>query len=67
MRKVVFLGVLVGMCLIWGCGPGVVKTQAERTNTYRNVFDMDTRQLIDDWDSVWLVNRQYRLTRWQVR
>lgn len=67
MRKVAFLGVLVGLSLIWGCGSGVVKTEAERANTYRGNFDLDMRQIVDDWDSIWLVDRQYRLTRWQVR
>jgi len=68
MRKSVLLGVLIGLSLVVaGCGPGVVKTQAERRNTYRQAFNMDMRQLVDDWDTLWLVERQSRLTRWQVR
>lgn len=67
MRKCVFFGLLIGLSVLAGCGAGVVKTKAERVSALRQSIDMDVRQLADDWDTVWLVNRQYRLTRWQVR
>ncbi len=67
MRKSVFFGLLVGLALIAGCGPGVVKTVAERQNAYKETFQTDMRQLVDDWDTLWLADRQYRLTRWQMR
>jgi len=66
MRLAVLFGLLVGVGLLTGC-TGVVKTPAERSNTYAQVLDMDTRQLVDDWDMVWLADRQYRLTRWHTR
>jgi len=67
MRMRVLFGLLIGLSVLGGCGPGVVKTQAERKNTYREVFNMDMRQMADDWDAIWLADRQYRLTRWQTR
>jgi hypothetical protein len=67
MRKCVFLGLLIVSSVLAGCGPGVVKTKAERVNAFRESVDMDLRQIADDWDTIWLVNRQYRLTRWQTR
>ena len=68
MRKGLCLfGLLVGATLLWGCGPGMVKSPDERMNTYRTVYDTDMRQLSDDWDALWLADRQYRLTKWQTR
>jgi hypothetical protein len=67
MRAGMLFGLLIGLALSAGCGPGVVKTSAERMNTYRQTLDLDMRQLADDWDTLWLADRQYRLTRWQTR
>ena len=67
MRKAVLFGMVIGLSALIGCGGGVVKTKAERANAFRQSVDMDLRQLADDWDTVWLVDRQYRLTRWQIR
>lgn len=67
MRKGVLIGMLVGLAVLMGCGNGVVRTKAERMNAFRQSVDMDLRQMTDDWDTIWLVNRQYRLTRWQTR
>jgi len=66
MRKLAFLGLLVGIGAMFGC-EGVVKNFDERMNTYGQVLDMDTRQMVDDWDYFWLADRQYRLTRWYTR
>ena len=67
MRKSVLFGLLIGLSVLAGCGSGMVKTRAERFNSYRQVFNMDMRQMADDWDMIWLADRQYRLTRWQTR
>ena len=67
MRKSVLFGLLVTMLLLAGCGSGVVRTPAERVNAYRESINMDFRQLADDWDMFWLIDREYRLTRWQLR
>jgi len=67
MRIGVLLGLMVSVMILAGCGPGVVKTEAERVNAFRESADMDLRQLADDWDTLWLADRQYRLTRWQTR
>jgi len=66
MRAWRFIVVLIGLSLLTGCS-GVVKTPGERNNTLLRVMDMDARQLADDWDSFWLIDRQYRLTRWHTR
>jgi hypothetical protein len=66
MRKWAFLGLVAAAWAVAGCN-GVVKNYDQRMNTYGQVLDMDTRQLVDDWDKFWLADRQYRLTRWQTR
>ena len=67
MRKCVILGMMISLSFLAGCGNGVVTTKADRTNAFKQSVDMDIRQMADDWDSLWLVDRQYRLTRWQTR
>jgi hypothetical protein len=67
MRKGVFFGFVVSLSILAGCGPGVVKTKGERVNAFRQSANMDIHQLADDWDTLWLADRQYRLTRWQTR
>ncbi len=66
MRKLAILGLFVAAAFVSGCA-GVVKTQEDRDNTYAQVMDMDARQIADDWDAIWLADRQYRLTRWRIR
>jgi hypothetical protein len=67
MRKCVLIGLLTGLSVLVGCGAGVVKTRAERENAFHQSVAMDLRQMADDWDTLWLADRQYRLTRWQTR
>jgi hypothetical protein len=67
MRKGMLIGMLIGLSVLVGCGNGVVKSKADRVNAFRQSVDMDLRQLADDWDTLWLVDRQFRLTRWQIR
>lgn len=68
MRACLLFGLLIGvLTVLGGCGRGVVKTKAERWNAYREALHMDIRQMADDWDTLWLADRQYRLTRWHTR
>lgn len=67
MRFVAYLGLLVGaVATLTGCH-GMVKTYDERLNTYAQVLDADMRQIADDWDTIWLADRQSRLTEWHTR
>lgn len=61
------IGVGLGCSLLTGCGPGVAKTHDQRMNTYRASMELDLKQLRDDWDALWLADRQYGLTPWQIR
>lgn len=66
MHKLALLGLLAGVALLAGCN-GVVKTYDDRKNQYSRTLDYDLRQLVDDWDAIWLADRQYRMTPWHTR
>lgn len=66
MRKLIILGLFVGVTALSGCN-GVVKSYDDRKNQYSRTMDYDFRQLVDDWDAIWLADRQYRLTQWHTR
>ncbi len=57
---------LLGLVAAAGCTT-MVKTPAEVHSTYRQVLDADLRQMSEDWNVLWLADRQYRLTRWYTR
>ncbi len=66
MRKSLFLGLLVGLALASGCAT-VTKTPAQNRADYRSIVEFDMRAIGDDWNSLWLMDRQTRLTRWHTR
>ena len=69
MRAFLFLGVLAAFAVILaatGCQT-VTKTPEEVNATYKQILDIDARQLADDWNYFWLADRPYRLTRWHMR
>ncbi len=67
MRRVILISAMI-LSAAWlnGCN-SPTKTYAERLNTYEQVMDTDFQQLADDWDLLWLANRQYRLSKWHLR
>ncbi|MFO0840404.1 MAG: hypothetical protein U1D55_18000 [Phycisphaerae bacterium] len=67
MRRTIWVtGLILGLLSLNGCNTPT-KTFAERVNTYNEVMESDFEQLADDWDLIWLADRQYRLSRWHVR
>ena len=67
MRKGVLISVLIGLSFLMGCTSGVVKSGDDRVNSFRQSVHMDSLQIIDDWDMLWMVDRQTKLSRWQIR
>lgn len=65
MRKFVLLVALIGLAAVAGCG--VARSPREIRNIAKQSADMDLRQLVDDWNFLWLADRQYRLTKWHTR
>jgi len=66
MRKSLFLGLLVGLALASGCAT-VTKTPAQNLADYRSIAEFDMRAMGDDWNALWLMDRQSRLTKWHTR
>jgi hypothetical protein len=66
MRALACLVLFVGLVAVTGCNT-MTMTYDERKGVYQEVLDSDMRQLAEDWDHVWLADRQYRLTKWQLR
>jgi hypothetical protein len=67
MRLIALLAVGSLLALASGCGPGVVRSHDERVNVNMSSFEMDIRQMRDDWDALWMADREYRLTKWHIR
>ena len=65
MRKLLILVAIVGLASIAGCG--VTRSSQEIRNVNMQALDMDMRQIVDDWNMLWLADRQSRLTRWHTR
>jgi hypothetical protein len=66
MRTFALLVLLVGLAVLAGCTT-VTKSPAEVRATYSQAFDLDMRGIADDWNLIWLAERQYRFTRWYTR
>jgi len=66
MRMWLLLGLLAGVALSAGCAT-VTKTPEENRASIRSALELDMRQIGDDWNLIWLADRQGRLTRWHTR
>lgn len=66
MRKLLLLlAASTALGLATGCG--VAESDADIRAVAAQSIDMDMRQIVDDWNTIWLVDRQYRLTKWTIR
>jgi len=66
MRKWLILGLLAGLAASVGCAT-VNRTAAENRAAHRHIVDFEIRQIGDDWNLIWLADRQSRLTKWHTR
>ena len=66
MRMWPLLGLLAGLALATGCAT-VTKSPEENVANVRSVLELDMREMADDWNMIWLADRQNRLTRWHTR
>lgn len=67
MRKaVMFAAVLLASLAGTGCST-VTKSPGEVAATYRTALDLESRQLFEDWNYLWLADRPGRLMRWTSR
>ena len=66
MRKWLLLGLLGGLAAAAGCAT-VTKSPADNVANFRSIVELDMREMADDWNMIWLTDRQGRLTKWQTR
>jgi hypothetical protein len=65
MKKLLLaLALLVGSLAI-GCN--LPTTAHERAVRYENIVGLQGRMVNDDWDAIWLMERNTRLSRWHPR
>jgi uncharacterized protein YceK len=64
--RMLLLGLALGVAVLCGCAT-VTKTPEENLNTVAQITDLDMRQMADDWNLIWLQDRQSRLTKWHTR
>lgn len=63
MKRLIVLLVLLGAVLS-GCG--MVSTYEQRERRYRNLLDISSRQIVDDWDSFWFADKPSRMAYYYV-
>ena len=67
MAMRVFL-VLLSVVLVAGLlGCTVTKTRSEHSQSYKQQYDLENRQLVEDIDTWWMADRPSRLSKWEVR
>ncbi len=66
MKKLLLLAVVLGSMLLGGCGT-LVLTPEERARQHRLITDLQSRMVVDDWDYIWLYEKNSRLTRYHPR
>lgn len=67
MRTRSLLGLLVLFGAAGGCAPTVTMTAKQNDYLQKEILEIETRELADDWNMVWLDARPSRLSRWYMR
>lgn len=66
MKNLILWVVLAMGGLLTGCN-GMVDTAAERHRRFNLINEFSVRQFVDDWDYIWLMEKNTRLTQWHPR
>ena len=48
-------------------GCTVTMTEAEHQHAYKQQYDLENRQFVEDIDTFWMADRPSRLSKWHVR
>ena len=62
MARLMIVAVLSLVSLIAGCG--TVETAGQRNRRISHIADMQSRMLVDDIDTILLLDQNTRLSRW---
>ncbi len=66
-KALLLLAVMICLTSLMGGCDGVVDSYNERMQRARHIDDIQTRMLVDDWDYLWLSERNSRLSEWNPR
>lgn len=68
MRNRLLIATLIGFAAMacGGCAT-MTRTGEENARMQRQIVNLEMRQIADDWNYVWLADRQPRLTKWHTR
>lgn len=66
MKKVLTIVVICLGMMMAGCST-LVNSPDERNRRISQIWDVETRMLVDDWDAFWLVDHNTRTTRYHSR
>lgn len=68
MRSRLLFATLIGFAALIcsGCAT-MTKTGEESMRSQRQIVDLEMRELTEDWNYLWLADRQPRLTKWHTR
>jgi hypothetical protein len=65
MKRLFVVLALLAATFMAGCG--LVHTYEERKRRFRNINELQSRMIVDDFDYFWLVDRPTYLSYWYVR
>ena len=67
MKNLMMLLVIVmaGSFLFSGCG--LTDSRAERSRRIEQITELQMKMLVDDWDYLWLYERNSRMSEWHYR
>jgi hypothetical protein len=62
MKTFLLLLALLAGGMVVGCTP--TETAAERNHRINSVWEMDLREMNEDWDRIWLLERNEKDNQW---
>ena len=66
MRSVLLLGGLFVLVCLSGCAT-LTKSADENNAAIARAQEIESREMADDWNMIWMQERPSRLSRWVVR
>lgn len=64
MKKLALLLILCLVSVMAGCCSTLTESAAERNTRYRDITQLNARMAVEDWDYLWLYERESMLTQW---
>jgi hypothetical protein len=65
MKKLLIAAIMILGCMATSCTQ--TETAMEHATRLGLTLDVNSRALVEDWDSFWLMERSTRLSKWHSR